>query len=247
MDRPPHTYFLILGRASATLQGINVLPSLVDNDYTGEIKILASCPKGVLVIHKGQRIAQALPLPLDSSRPPFGPYRGPSNPGSSDIYWIQKITSERPSLQLKINGKMFSGLLDSGADTTVLSLKFWPKTWPCHPSSTHLQGIGISQSTLISSEILTWEDPDKNTGQVQPYIVPNLPINLWGRDIMTQMGVYLFSPSTRVSQQMLDQGLLPGQGLGKQSQGILEPISITPKKDKRGLGHPDSLLNSHFS
>jgi dUTPase len=36
---PPNTYFLILGRASATLIGLTVHPSLVDNDYTGEIKI----------------------------------------------------------------------------------------------------------------------------------------------------------------------------------------------------------------
>jgi dUTPase len=39
---PPNTYFLILGRASTTLKGLTVHPSLVDNDYTGEIKILVS-------------------------------------------------------------------------------------------------------------------------------------------------------------------------------------------------------------
>lgn len=238
---PPNTYYLILGRASAALQGITIFPSLVDNDYTGEIKILVSSSRGPLTICQGQRIAQALPLPLDTSTPSLGPPKGPSSPRSSDIYWVQKITKERPHLKLKLNGKYFEGILDSGADSTVISQASWPPSWPCQPSLTHLQGIGISTNTLQSSQILTWEDPDGNSGHIQPFIVPGLPVNLWGRDVLTQMGVYLFSPSTAVTQQMLDQGLLPGQGLGKNGQGRRDPIQTTPKLDRTGLGYDTSF------
>jgi dUTPase len=37
---PSHMCALILGRASTTLQGVQVFPGIVDNDFTGEIQIL---------------------------------------------------------------------------------------------------------------------------------------------------------------------------------------------------------------
>jgi hypothetical protein len=45
----PNTYFLVLGRATTTLKGLTVHPSLVDNDYTREIKILVSAPLGLVL------------------------------------------------------------------------------------------------------------------------------------------------------------------------------------------------------
>lgn len=239
---PPHTYFLILGRASINLKGLTVHPSLVDNDYTGEIQILASAPRGPVSIFKGQRLAQALPLPLDTSHPAVSAQRGSSQPGSSDLYWVQAITKERPTLSLKINGKSFEGLLDSGADSTVISQSAWPAAWPLQPSLTHLQGIGQSKNTLQSSQLLTWEDSEGNRGSIRPYVVPGLPVNLWGRDILSQMNVFMCSPNEMVTQQMLSQGYLPGQGLGKYGQGGVVPISASPKIGRTGLGY-----NSHFS
>ena len=50
------------------------------------------------------------------------------------------------------------------------------------------------------------------------------------------------SPNEVITQQMLAQGYLPGQGLGKYSQGRPTPIEATPKIDRAGLGY-----NSHFS
>lgn len=54
---------------------------------------------------------------------------------------------------------------------------------------------------------------------------------------MSEMGVYLYSPSSHITQQLFDQGLLPSQGLGNNNQGTVEPILLTPKLDKRGLGY----------
>ena len=51
------------------------------------------------------------------------------------------------------------------------------------------------------------------------FMVPGLPVNLWGRDILSQMKVFMCSPSEVIAQQMLSQGYLPGQGLGKNGQG----------------------------
>ena len=71
----------------------------------------------------------------------------------------------------------------------------------------------------------------------RPYIPPNLPINLWGRDAMTHMGVYLYSHSEQVSNQLLDPGLLPTSGLGKYNQENVTPIQPRRLPGKSGLGY----------
>lgn len=233
---PPGMFFLIIGRASSSLRGLSVTPTLVDNDYQGEIKILASARDGPLMISQGQRIAQALPLPLYGNFSSVAQTRGKSQPGSSDIYWVQKLTKTRPTLQLWLDEKPFLGLLDTGADATVLSKAHWPRSWPLQATTTHLKGIGQSQNTLQSSKALQWRDKEGNSGIVTPFVVDGLPINLWGRDILTQMGVIMMSPNEAVTKMMLKTGYLPGRGLGKEEQGMKQPITPKCKTDRRGLG-----------
>ena len=48
----------------------------------------------------------------------------------------------------------------------------------------------------------------------------HLPIILWGRYLLSQMGLIMCSPNEVVTKQMPRQGFLPGQGLGKEGQGI---------------------------
>ncbi|KAG3284138.1 hypothetical protein H1C71_041860, partial [Ictidomys tridecemlineatus] len=55
---PKGTVGLLLGRSSSTLKGLLISPGVIDPDYEGEIKIIASSPKGILVISPGDRIAQ---------------------------------------------------------------------------------------------------------------------------------------------------------------------------------------------
>ena len=63
---PPNMFLLILGCASSTIKDLIVHPSLVDNDFTGEIKILASSSSGTILLPQEQRVAQELPLPLNT-------------------------------------------------------------------------------------------------------------------------------------------------------------------------------------
>ncbi|XP_012865420.1 PREDICTED: LOW QUALITY PROTEIN: endogenous retrovirus group K member 9 Pol protein-like [Dipodomys ordii] len=233
---PPGMFFLIIGRASSSLQGLTVLPSIVDADYSGPLKFLVQASQGPLTIPAGQRIAQALPLPMIGQFPYKHSQRGTSAPGSSDIFWVHQPTESRPTLKLSLEGKPFLGLLDTGADATVIARKHWPDSWPLEPTTTHLKGIGQIQDTLQSSKILNWADLEGNTGTIKPFVVEGLPVDLWGRDIMTQMGVIMFSPNETVTNIMLKSGFLPGKGLGKHEQGINQPILPTPKRDKKGLG-----------
>ncbi|XP_068919514.1 endogenous retrovirus group K member 21 Pro protein-like [Petaurus breviceps papuanus] len=239
---PLNSYFFIMGCASSTLAGLMIHPSLVDNDYTGEIQLLATTPYGPVSIDKGQHLAQALLIPVDTAYPALVKRHGVSRPRSSDLYWVQAISQERPTLKLTIQGRIFEGILDSGADSTVLSQEAWPTAWPLQASITHLQGIGQSRNTLQSSQWLPWKDNEGNACTVRPFVVPGLPVNLWGRDILSQMGIIMCSPNAIVAQQMLSQGFLPGQGLGKNKQGRLTPVSIASKVGRAGLG-----FHNHFS
>ena len=45
---------LMPGRSLLSLQGISVMPGVVDSDYTGEIKVLILPPTKTVQINKGQ-------------------------------------------------------------------------------------------------------------------------------------------------------------------------------------------------
>ncbi|XP_052018838.1 endogenous retrovirus group K member 7 Pro protein-like [Apodemus sylvaticus] len=143
-------------------------------------------------------------------------------------------------LTLKLDGKVFTGLLDSGADATVISSKHWPSSWPLTASVTHLRGIGHSNNPQVSAKVLTWIDQEGNSGTVTPFVIRDLPVNIWGRDILSQMNIIMCSPNEIVTKQMLAQGFLPGRGLGGEAQGIRYPIQVRQKPDRQGLGFPDS-------
>ena len=63
----------------------------------------------------------------------------------------------------------------------------------------------------------------------------NLPVTLWGRDLLSQMGIIMYSPNEMVIKQMLRQGLLPGHGLKKKGQGIKTFEDPKPHSNTRGL------------
>jgi hypothetical protein len=72
--------------------------------------------------------------------------------------WIQQIGQNRPELELKINGKIFKGLIDTGVDVSVISLTYWPASGPMQPAVTQLYGIGQSQSPYQSSSLFQQEE-----------------------------------------------------------------------------------------
>lgn len=144
---PLNTLGLILGRASLSLKGLQITPGVIDPDHQGEIRVLASATSGPILIPTQQAIAQLLLLPkLPVSNPHHKDARAPGERGISEVFWAQKISASRPMLTLSLNGKTFQGLLDSGADATVISDRFWPAAWPLTDSATHLQGIGHSEN-----------------------------------------------------------------------------------------------------
>lgn len=186
----------------------------------------------------GDRIAQLLLLPSQHGHfPAQNVKRGEATLGSSgiDLACLSMNLDQRPILNLEIEGKIFSGLVDTGADRSIIKAQAWPKRWPLQRSSQSLQGLGYAHTPCISSRELTWRMEDQK-GTVQPFVV-EVPINLWGRDIQHQLKLRLTNDYSKVSQDMMkQQGYVPQEGLGKRLQGRRDPIEPIPKVDRKGLG-----------
>ena len=195
----------IVGHSSLSFKGISVVSGVVDSDYTGEIKVLVSLPIKTVQINKGQRIAQLLLLLYyQTGKTLISQARSPRGFGSSDLaFWVQEITASRPLKDLLIQGNKMSGLLDTGADVSCITGKDWPLSWPTHLTSACLVGIGSVPSVAKSSQILTWSDEKGAQDTFCPYMIPSLPFSLWGRDILSQMGMLLYSPDEKVTNQIL--------------------------------------------
>lgn len=235
---PPNSAGLLLGRSSVALRGLVVIPGVIDSDFTGKIKIMVQAPQGPVLINTGDRIAQLLLLPsLHSLAPAKNLVRGVGSFGSSgdSFTGLHMLLNERPTLILQVNGKSIKGLLDTGADKSIIATKDWPSMWPTDVAEQTLQGLGFASFPKRSAALLTWRDHEGHTGQFTPFVLP-LPISLWGRDVLTEMDVALVTTSPAVQSMLHKMGYIPGKGLGIHLQGHSSPVQPNQKQDKAGLG-----------
>ena len=236
---PKDTVGLLLGRSSSALKGLMIHPGVIDSDYEGQVKIMCSAPRGIVAISPGDRIAQLLILPsLHNMFPSSQDSRGDKGLGSTgtNVAYISLDLDNRPTLQLQIEGKTFQGIMDTGADKSIISSNWWPASWPVNQSSHSLQGLGYEATPTISAKSLQWKDKEGRTGLFQPYVLP-LPVNLWGRDVLSAMNFILTNDYSQKSKEMMKgMGYIPGLGLGKNLQGRISPVNATEKADRKGLG-----------
>jgi hypothetical protein len=69
---------------------------------------MAAFPHGIRIVPANQRIVQLILVPLHPLPSRFVKNeRGQSGFGSSNVYWVQYITSQRLNLKLIIEGKKF--------------------------------------------------------------------------------------------------------------------------------------------
>lgn len=112
---------LLIGHFSATKLGLFVLPGVVDSDYEGEIQIMLWTPVPPFFIPAGQYIVQFIPF---SNKTPSGKGKhGTNNFGSTgqpQVFWACSITTAQPTLICSIDGKNFKGLVDTGADVSII-------------------------------------------------------------------------------------------------------------------------------
>lgn len=238
---PEGTVGLLIGRSSSALKGLIIHPGVIDSDYTGTVKVLTASPRGITAISPGDRIAQLLLLPsLHAHFPAVPVHRGEKSLGSSGggAMYLALDLERRPMLTLNVNGKNILGLLDTGADRSIIAIKDWPKGWPVQESSQTLQGLGYAKTPNMSSRVIPWKDDEGHSGEFQPYVL-ELPISLWGRDLLQALNLTLTDEKGICSKEarkiMTSMGWHPSHGLGRYLQGRRDPVVQESNPGKKGL------------
>ena len=176
---PPQTFCLLLGRSSLTSKGISVHPGIIDSDDEGEIQITMSSQ--ILWRSKRGQDGPTTPspyMPISSSNGVCTGGFGGSDQKQS--LWTS-IVSEcaRPNINIKINGKRFSGLLDTGSNITIILKHLWPKSWPIQRISCQTAGVSQpkAQEVYQSVQIYPCEGPKGQPATLQRYVI-GTPLNL---------------------------------------------------------------------
>ena len=96
---PKGIFGLILGRSSAALRGLTIIPGVIDPDYGGEILIMVSTST-TLSLLAGERIAQILLLPNHPFLALPNERTGGFGSTGRHIFWEMLIKDSRPVLSL---------------------------------------------------------------------------------------------------------------------------------------------------
>ena len=92
------------------------------------------------------------------------------------VYWQTFVSDSRPTLSVYINNKQFSGLIDTGADVSIISKKHWPISWPLTDVPIMLTGIVTIKNIQKSTNILTCSGPEQQPATLQSLIADILLI-----------------------------------------------------------------------
>lgn len=174
---PPSCRCVVLPLPSAIQQGVTVEPCVLDFSPHLLLHVSVYAPAS-LALPKGTPIASLLPVPAPPSDPPV-------------VAAAMRISAARPTLALTVNGSTINGLVDTGADMTVIAAKDWPSSWPLVPSGP-VAGVGGPSFARRSLHPLLFQS---NTGQqitLAP-LVMDLPLSLWGRDLLASFQTTLDS------------------------------------------------------
>ena len=100
------------------------------------------------------------------------------------------INDSRPLMSLIIEGKQFKRLVDTGADVLVISLQQWPNDWKKEKIPLVLTGLRSIADVWRSAQPLSCQLSNGKKVSISFYIV-NIPINIWGRDLLFSLGTTL--------------------------------------------------------
>ena len=144
---------------------------------------------------KGDKIAQLLLLPYISINSSNGIWTGGlGNTDQKQSLWTS-IVSEYAQPNIKINGKTFSGLLDTGSDITIISKHFWLKSWPIQKISCQISGVSQTkiQEVYQNVQIYPYEGPKGQPTTLWPYMI-DAPVNLIKGDLLMQWQTQIHIP-----------------------------------------------------
>ena len=122
--------------------------------------------------------------------------------GSTDqkqSLWTSLVSEyARPNINININGKRFSGLLNTGSNIniTIISKHLWPTSWPIQKISCQIAGISQTkvQENYQNVQIYPCEGPKGQSATLRtlrPYVI-DAPLNLIGRDLLMQWQTQIY-------------------------------------------------------
>ncbi|KAG8147896.1 hypothetical protein E2320_022962, partial [Naja naja] len=110
---PPDVPVLLFPNSSLTLEGVIAAPFLHNSDSLKNISLAAI---------GGNCCCYSILLP-----PPDHP----------SLFALQQpVQNAKPIISILLNGRTFSGLIDTGADVSVIRTAEWPPSWPLSDAST---------------------------------------------------------------------------------------------------------------
>ncbi|RLV76356.1 hypothetical protein DV515_00017060 [Chloebia gouldiae] len=166
---------LLLGRSSTSKQGVVVIPSIIDVDFTGRVKIMRHAFQPPVTIPKGRKIAQIVAIenflphcqrpkePTDSKRQDNG-----FGSTGQDVFFTINL-KDRPykkaQLQRGSHCVRLEPMLDTGADVSIIHQMYWPSNWPLRAPSSHIVGVGGMKIPSVSRDPISiiFEDNQKLT------------------------------------------------------------------------------------
>ncbi|RMC16229.1 hypothetical protein DUI87_08444 [Hirundo rustica rustica] len=172
-------------RLQAHPAGDEILPGTLVNN-PGRIALWLRCAHPPTYLPKNQIVAQIIPtwgFGNISETPKVCP--------------VQAITEERPRVEweFSVGGEALyiTGLLDTGADVTVVPEKDWPSHWALQNVARHVQGVGGLQLARQSKGMVQIKGPNGQLANIRPFVL-NYKEPLLGRDLMSQWGVKIDIP-----------------------------------------------------
>ena len=103
------------------------------------------------------------------------------------------IKGSRPVFSLIIQGNNFEGLVDTGADVSVISSQQRPQDWEKEKSPLMMTGLGSIAGIWKSTHSLQCQFHNGRSVFVTFFIV-NIPINIWKRDLLSPLGAFVTIP-----------------------------------------------------
>ena len=138
---------------------------------------------------KEDKIAQLLLLPYISINFSNAVWIGGfDSTDQKQSLWTSLISEyAQPNINIKVNGKRFSGLLNTGSDITIISKHLWPKSWPIQKISCQIAKISQTkvQEVYQSTQIYPYEGPKGQPTTLRPYVI-DTPLDLIKRDLLIQ-------------------------------------------------------------
>ena len=170
---PPGTVGLIWGHSSCTMRGLMVLTGVVDEDYEGEIHVMVNVVKtGNAYLQKGERFAQLLLLPYVKPIKASDKVRQGGFGSTNLTAALSTLLKEhqKPILTLRIWGKNFTGMLDTGANISIIGAAEWPLDWGKVMAPSRLLGVGETDAkqTFVNASYLQMYGPNQIVAYNKP-------------------------------------------------------------------------------